>query len=171
LSYEKEIFNISLIPEDPFFSRLIEYSQSIGRELPYQLGKRSLPHITLLQFYSTIGEVEEFRYKFNNTELLISTRGFQFLRFNSLDSWGLEVKRSDLMLDLQNDYLNLLKVNPINNTGQLFSPHFTLFGWESKSILIEKFKIDEKLIYQNDISTTLHFGVSSSNYQLQSILF
>lgn len=111
--------------------------------MPYQLGKRSLPHITLLQFYSTIGEVEEFRSKFNNTELLISTRGFQFLRFNSLDSWGLEVERSDLMLDLQNYYLNILKVKPIHNTGQLFSPHFTLAGWESNSHLIEKLKIDE----------------------------
>ena len=161
----EQVYNLSLIPDDSFSKHLVRYAQNIDKDIPYKLGNKSLAHLTLLQFKANEDEVESILKLIRPIELSISTLGFQMLRFNGIDSWGVEVIKSQELSDLQSQYAEKIDKAYLNGIGDKFSPHFTLLGWNSSDKLLDSFEVDEQIIYQSYIKCKLSLGVSDAQCQ------
>ena len=163
----KKKLNIAYIPKknlDKFYNLLIKRENTHN----YYIGKLSIPHITICQFYSELDEAENIWSDICNLDIE-KEMSFSFKEFSDITFDGLLFWRSIIPSeypDLLKTYEKISKlVSSIRKDA--YDPHLTLFNYLPEKLKDESF-INEVII-QEDFELVL--GDSDEIGQLTSTIF
>ncbi len=121
-------YNIALLPVDS--QRLIAYAQRFSIINPiYILGAKSLPHVTLCQFYREESEIEaiwgEVCAALSNDALDLEFKNFSLITFDNKMFWiSLMPSDAPKLHRIQADVASILKIT----NKKPYDPHLTLIG-------------------------------------------
>ncbi|KTD23945.1 2'-5' RNA ligase family protein [Legionella maceachernii] len=126
-------YNIALLPLHSS-DEIIEFAKKFSTlSENYMLGEKSLPHVTLCQFYAEEKQVNEVWENACNTltehSLELTFGNFSCISFDESTFWvSLLPDKVDALNDMYSEIIKIVK--PFNN--KLFDPHMTLFNTKNK---------------------------------------
>lgn len=127
-------YNLALIPEQKS-EEVIQFAERFaGLQHQYLLGKNSLPHVTLYQFYCKENEIEniskEVAKRWHEPPIYLAFHGFSCLTFHNEVYWvSLMPNERDKLHKMHALIADIIK-HPIKDN---FDPHMTLLNCASKN--------------------------------------
>ena len=166
-------YNLALIPEKGFGKKIQKISLELKKiKSIYVVGENSIPHCSVLQFYS--GKKPENIWKDvpKNIEITLITKKYyvdsDFSKKNK--TWfGIEIKKTKELKNLQKDLLKKMPyLKPYNKLGEDYFPHFTTGMILGKML---NYQIKDKSVLEKEVKCKLHLCKSGRHSVAEKILY
>lgn len=163
-------YSLVLVPDKIFSKKLIKLSLDLKKiKSVYVVGENSIPHCTVLQFYSRKKPENICKDMPKNINLYLNVKR-HYTNFSSKKkTWfGLEVKKTKELMQLQKDLLlRMPYIKPYNKIDREYFPHFTT-GMVPRAI--PKYVLRDKNILKNKIICRLHLCKSGRHWKAEKLL-
>ncbi|CAM2905899.1 hypothetical protein [Legionella worsleiensis] len=167
-----ERYNIAFVPKFKSNEFIALATEIIDKPFSYILGNKSIPHVTICQFYSEehkLGDLsKKICFESSDFNLHLSFREISHTSFKKPVYWVSLLPENTLKLHEVFNYISKL-VNPLRTDD--YDPHLTLFNYayinQKNEINLEK-KINDKVSIQDEFE--LIIGTSDCFGQLTRII-
>jgi len=173
----KRIYNFGLLFEHDHNDAFTNYSADLNKILSsdFQLGDRSLPHLTVLQFEAereTLPSLWDNIKSIGGSPVPLGLAGLTFLPSKEGHLWiEIAVLKSKRLQELQDVVVSRVAGAKIHSgTNDSFRPHITL-ARALNTRNLQGIVINESVVRRKDVVGQISLGLSGENYQYEEVMF